>query len=393
MTTTPTSSAAPARRTISRRRKWLFSGLIALVTYGVVETTLTWLYLRGTLDPELLWVIEQVNEKGHITSDDVLGYRLSATPARTASITTRGVIEEIGELRGNNFGFPDRDDYPVEKARPEQTRLLVLGDSFTASPYLQVNWPDRCEELATERGQDIQLINGSLYGGGLSNWWSVVTRFVVEKELEIDGVVFVVFVNDLDRKFEICDDAYHREVADPRSQLACGYSDSFDPETYGDIRVQFLSRSFVVTPEVFDQLAAGEWRPDYRRDFKLYVLGTAVRSIGSWFPESTSSPEMPATARDWFLDEQLVLIDEMAQVFRERKLPVAVVHFPIGSDIGKAQALASLLGARYLNALDSFAGLSEDERQAYFMSDGHWNQKGSDRFADWMLQQIGGSPP
>ena len=49
---------------------------------------------------------------------------------------------------------------------------------------------------------------------------------------------------------------------------------------------------------------------------------------------------------------------------------------------GGTQALARILGGRFVNGAKAFDGLdSSDFEQHWLPYDGHWNQRGSDRFA------------
>jgi hypothetical protein len=54
------------------------------------------------------------------------------------------------------------------------------------------------------------------------------------------------------------------------------------------------------------------------------------------------------------------------------------------------QRFAADLGATFLDGSHIFAGMSRKEIRAHFLPyDGHWNQKGSDRFAEFIVQNLG----
>jgi hypothetical protein len=59
----------------------------------------------------------------------------------------------------------------------------------------------------------------------------------------------------------------------------------------------------------------------------------------------------------------------------------------------EAEVFAKAIGARFLDGGQIFAGLKPAEIRALFLPyDGHWNQAGSNRFADFMLRNLDRPP-
>ena len=77
--------------------------------------------------------------------DAIRGYRLTGNPRRMVCMGTNGELEVVATVRGNNEGFPDRDDFRPERGDQQHKRLAVFGDSFTAGLYLERSWPDVVE--------------------------------------------------------------------------------------------------------------------------------------------------------------------------------------------------------------------------------------------------------
>ena len=151
-------------RTYRLWHKLVLGLVVGLITYVVAEGVFTYAYTRGVVDPHIIWILEQTGEEGHIEYDFVRGFRLSSSPARLACIGTNGTVYSTGVLRGNNEGFPDRDDFYPDRGDRQKSRFAVFGDSFTAAPYIDLNWPDRAENLAAEKDQQVQLLNLSVFG-------------------------------------------------------------------------------------------------------------------------------------------------------------------------------------------------------------------------------------
>ncbi|PYR61463.1 MAG: hypothetical protein DMF85_02220 [Acidobacteria bacterium] len=193
----------------------------AALTYGAAEIVVT-VAAAIPRAADSCWLFE--NSQNTVHFDAVRGYALTGTPSRWARVT-KGRVEFVGTLKGNSLGFPDRDDFSAARGARDERRVAVFGDSFTAGQFLDVNWPDRAEQLAGDRGVPPRLLNMAVDGGGLANWWSVLTQLVAPQRFDLDGVVFAVFEDDLLRKFSFSE---HRGYA--RHMFA--RTASWDPRTY-----------------------------------------------------------------------------------------------------------------------------------------------------------------
>jgi hypothetical protein len=86
----------------------------------------------------------------------------------------------------------------------------------------------------------------------------------------------------------------------------------------------------------------------------------------------------------------MAMICDMRNRLAARHIPVVVIHIPGRDELLKhrddseiVRAFASLLGANFVDGSGSFRSLNADEVRAHYLPyDGHWNQAGSDRFAD-----------
>jgi hypothetical protein len=92
----------------------------------------------------------------------------------------------------------------------------------------------------------------------------------------------------------------------------------------------------------------------------------------------------------------MAMILDMRNRLAARHIPVVVIHIPgrdellnHRDDSAIVHAFASLLGAKFIDGSQSFRGLSGDEIRAHYLPyDGHWNQTGSDRFANSVAPRL-----
>src|SRR5262249_44135868 len=101
-----------------------------------------------------------------------------------------------------------------------------------------------------------------------------------------------------------------------------------------------------------------------------------------------------------FDPERKRLVDDIRRFLDSRKLPALVVHLPSRDTLlhptndsllhfEKAKTFAKALGAQFLDGGKAFEGLSAAEIRARFLPhDGHWNQKGSDQFAAFIVRNL-----
>ena len=369
---------------------------IAFAAYVVFEAVVTALYLQDVLEPpSSVWLFEDSGRT--VRFDPVLGYRLTPVPSRIARITM-GTVEYVGALKGNNQGFPDRDDFFPQRGSDTGARFAVFGDSYTAAPFLEENWPDRVEDLTRGMQGPPRLLNFGIDGGGLANWWSVFTGLVEKEGYEIDGVIFAVIPGNLWRGFTVAD---HENQTRPMFGRVPTWDPSTFPRTLAEAR-EYLQpetqNARIVSTEEFDRGIELEWRPRSDKPLRPYFASKVYQALRRGLSREPKPPA-PPRAFDSFDVYQERMIEDMARAIREKGIPVIVIHVPSREELlsGKRDALppvdtrffAQLLGAGFIDGREAFAGSSADEiRSMWFPYDAHWAQKGSDRFAEFVAGRL-----
>jgi hypothetical protein len=258
-------------------RKILLSSTVLAITYTAVEFTLSGLWLNGYIGAQTYWIREDTGQGPMFQFDSARGFRLSSYSSRWACMATDGTVQAIGRLQGNSQGFPDRDDFGPHRPHLGIRRVAVFGDSFTAGQYLEQNWPDKVEDLRPD--DQLELLNFSIDGGGLANWYSILENVVNAEAYDIDGVVFAVYGEDLRRTFFFSDDQMSYEC-ESHGHLLAGYNSSFPRRLEQCLafssanqldKRSFMWAEYVLPAAGFERALRGEWQPTHLK-FKPYVL-------------------------------------------------------------------------------------------------------------------------
>ena len=353
--------------------------------YAVCETAVTaWFRWTGRGYSE--WFFEESGRTVHF--DPVSGYRLTQVPSRWARITS-GVVEYTGTLYGNRQGFPHAHDYTVQRDPPDQRRIAVLGDSFTAARFLAVNWPDRAEQELARAGHPIELMNFSVDGGGLANWWSVLTRLIGPQGYQLDGVVFTVFDNDLYRRFLFAEDRgfsshmYGRSPGWDRADLPGSLEDA-------QPRLRSAAGSHIVSSAEFDAVLRGRRPASVPRPALRPVIARLVWHLMLHYFHPVPLP-------DHWEAGQIAMMTDIRAFLEARRIPAVVIYLPSRAGLlqgapGLERAtrdFSSRIGAEFWDGAQPFRALPPRRiRSDFFPYDAHWNQSGSDLFATFIAPRL-----
>ena len=374
------------------KHKLILAGvLVCSLLYGVTELSYSaYRYFFTDTSPKSFWLFEHPGET--VRFDPVSGYLLTRTPSRVARIT-RGQVEFAGSLRGNAQGFPDRDDFSVQRLTAIERRIAVFGDAFTAAgmePLNSPNWPDRVEDLCGDgSSRPLVLLNFSQDDGGLANWASILRNVVVKDRYELDGLIFAVAWDDLDRKFAMFEQIDSQMFAYAQAPT---WDVGSQPRTRSEARAllkkQGNPNTYVLSPAEFDAALLGHWSPrqwSFRISARLWHL----------ISDRITRTEKPVVG---FEPGQITLIKDIRQLANELSVPVAVVYIPFREEllhpgsqtnVERTREFSEILGATFFDGREAFHGLSSQQiKDDWFPFDPRWNRAGSDQFANFMAAQL-----
>jgi hypothetical protein len=370
----------------------VINAVVFLLLYGLIELFYSSYRYLTDGSPDSFSVFEHPGET--IKFDPIRGYYLTRIPSRMARVNF-GKIEYTGSFQGNAQGFADRDDFSIKRSSADERRVAVFGDSFAAAimePLNSPNWPNRVEDLCQVNGsRRLVLLNFSLDAAGLANWASILRSIVVKDQYELDGLLFAVAWDDLDRKF-----AFFDQIDSNRFLHAT--APTWDMAAQPKTRSQALellekdpdpAHRYVLSTEEFDAFLTGNWKP---RQWSFRLSGSVAGMLRGGPPRRDP--------RERFEPGQVALIEQIRQLAKEHSWPIAVVYIPnreelLGSraetNIEKCKKFSEILGAAFFDGREAFRGLSNQQiKDDWFPIDAHWNRAGSDQFADFMAVQIQG---
>jgi hypothetical protein len=375
--------------------KFLGPLLIATLSfYLVMEVSVTTWFWLAWKDVSI-WIFEDSGRT--IEFDSVRGYRLTTIPSRWARIT-QGEVEYVGTLHGNQQGYPSKFEAAPARSSGTEQRIAVFGDSFTSAQFIDMSWPDRTRDLLRMRGHNFELLNFSTDGGGLGNWWSNIENYVRPYNYDLDVILFAVFADDLERTFSFSD---HRQVRHHMFGRWPSWKPGEWPKDLPTARTQLrpVPDSHIVSTHDFDDFLNKRWplsvsQPPIRPVIakRAYHL---LKSLLSRQPSDKGRPNLINAN-----SPQRPLMRDILSFIEEKGLLALVVYVPSkeallqSPETGVAeyravQSFADALNSRVLDGRLAFSDLNKHQLGSYFFKyDAHWNQKGSDRFAEWISQEL-----
>jgi hypothetical protein len=337
-----------------------------------------------------------VTDQARFTFDPASGYRFSPGPMRWAVFEPNGSPQSLGTVRGNNLGFRDSHDFHPKRVS-SRPRVAVLGDSMSAGVYMPVAWPQRCQQIAAQRGRAIDVMNFSVDGGGIMNWWGIITKILGPENYELDACVLAVCCDDLSRGLFIRHDDVKGSVHHPWFGRVKGVRVDELPSTLDQARRHafVLPDSEGLTREEMDEsLARG--RPlnsEFTRSNLIQALLFAA-IIGHFRPQGIDAKG------ESFTTDMVDRIREIGQVLSSRGIPILVVQIPSPHQQGPAvslprgvsiltQRFAEMLNADAVDGSRAFESVPVDQTREYFLKgDAHWNQRGADLFASFFESEL-----
>jgi lysophospholipase L1-like esterase len=238
------------------------------------------------------------------------GVRL--TPNAKITIAHHYLSNRSVEISTNSLGFRAPE---LSRKRPEERRILVLGDSITLGDYVNADetYPSRLEDHLKRRGESVQVVNAGIGSADIRNEYKILTEsgFKVEPDMVLVGL----YLNDGELSVNLAAPPLPGMIK--KSYLASYLNRQITVLLYRWKHRQELHGSDKVWIEKFiagRELKKKPWLDD-KEGFDFLIVNNARDWGAAWFPNSWKT-----------IEEYLLKMRDMAE---RQHFKLGVVLFPV----------------------------------------------------------------
>jgi hypothetical protein len=336
-----------------------------------------------------------------IRFDSVRGIRYLPGPVRVQR-SYNGEVVFDATSRVNAQGFSSARDYVPSKA-PGTFRIVVLGDSYTSASFLGVPWPDRLHDRVKSKNWEVYSF--AIDPGSALGWHRIFFEEIV-KRYEFDALVIA--------GYELPPYVGFTSIDSREGKLFLYYT-AEPPASLEALRQTGpgLAISSVATDAEMDH-AGSPWArfawvspTRYLTELlpELWLGKTEIGAPGNRAPaadlsESGTAPD-PLFAYWKGLDPKNArAVRDILEYCRthEKKLMLVPIphteklHAPVAQrepELSAVKRLAETFGGEFADPYPLFEKKSRESVKGFFLRyDAHWNQSGSDLFAEWMQETV-----
>ena len=308
----------------------------------------------------------------------------------------------------NNYGYVTHNEFYTQKQDAIKKRYMVLGDSFTAALFLESNWVDRVNELSQESGNDsIEFYPFGVDGGGVLNWHAIFFNEIVP-EFHFDGVIIASFFDDLNRDLQI----YNSENG---SCIMTGFDSLPNQKKFikqqkkqGRIAWEVKSDKEIDTFKKNKEVKLRSKRNEWTLSFVKRIAPLIIRAyynfnhIRKYYKEDADINQL---IHLFYPSHKINRLYEIIEYCKNNNKEVIITSIPNKESIGRDYVsknqksiqhielsyIAKKYNTLYFDGFEVYDEFSKEEIDSYWLKyDGHWNQKGSDlyanSFARWFAQ-------
>ena len=332
--------------------------------------------------------------------DSISGFRWIDNGAITLKVC-RGEVVFKQLIKPNNAGFISPSEFEPKKKDTTVFRWLVFGDSFTDGYFLRQNWPSRLDSAFRSDQRRIEIHSFALNGSGIKTWARVLD-WLDKTNYQYDGVIIACFGNDLSRDDFIM---YHSgpycyygwgnlnkptSLARERLILEAGSIESANQLLSGNN----ASPKFQLLLPYYSKIL-------FKEGEQLFVLRSQYRQLFEKYISSENDPKIISreSLAIKYGTEKMAIVENMLSSCSQKKKKVILATIPekMGLTIYKQEKDIQLnLEMRWLATennmtfFDGYRSLMSNQKagEMFLRHDGHWNQFGSDCFANHISSVI-----
>ncbi|MCB0361199.1 MAG: hypothetical protein KDD35_00665 [Bdellovibrionales bacterium] len=230
----------------------------------------------------------------------------------------------------------------------------------------------------------------------MANWWMTLKNIIEPENFEFDGMIFSLYSTDLERSFMYWDDELGFEVHPIMPYLAVEYAYSWNsqhfPKHRSHLTPNFLDRFILLDTKMVDSLERGDLRLSTGREWQPYIWNQLSQGLWPqikkqfWAMADDNSPD-PNPLSDFHDVYKLQYIQDFKLYAKKRKIPIIVTNQT--DKRWDAREFSQLVGGRLISGDRAYNDISVTHDNDLFIAyDGHFTQKGSDHWAQFMVDII-----
>jgi len=378
---------------LKKVKNLLFFFLTISIFYFLIEIMTNLLVLNGIVRTPKINKIQTFTgfNKPCAKYDSIRGYRWYGKNNRIVYFVNGDTIIDQ-TFTPNNEGFICNIDYKKKKPSHIKKRYIVLGDSYTDAEFLEETWVDR---LNKELPDSIEFYSFARSGGGLKNWHKVYFEEILPN-YEFDGIIIAVAEDDLYRDYIF---QHHDEKKAPTG-FAPKLLSHFDVEKFSSYTFfyhEMLSDNIIYSRLNMEEREVGFhfWRKMKEKAnvviYKCNINQDIIKD--SLKKDELNNPEKAFIS--FYGEQRLDIFSQIIQSCKKNKKDViltGIADYYFTSQYRKTgisrqqftlRFLAQKFDIDYFDSTFIFDKLNDRElRDSFFEYDEHWNQKGSNLFAE-----------
>jgi hypothetical protein len=318
--------------------------------------------------------------------DSQIGYRWTANDVRYFK-TSRGRTIFDNHFQLNHQKKVTSFDYH-EKKLDSLKRYILFGDSFMEGIMLAENLPNRIYNLNQQQeNQNFELYSFAMDGGGVLNWEAEFFSEVVPN-YEFDAVIVALYMDNLYRDYII------QHLQDSVSYI--GRTDTllekFDVRLLATQDIQ--KRDLVYTDQEIDSFISNPQQKSFDWPFKKAIYRFLKGFVSGRNTKQQQKPKDLKTLKKKMGKRKWQALESLITYCQSHQKSVILATVPARQLLKEKRPTANFhqtdvaFVAQHFNlpTFDGYAvyeGLSDQQIDSLWLPlDGHWNQKGSNLFAD-----------
>jgi hypothetical protein len=380
----------------------LLFGLLGVYVFRNKQFT-NWYLMLNTfvllyLTAEGIWYLQQPVEgmsgynKSAAKYDSQIGYRWTANDVRYFK-TSRGRTIFDNHFHLNHQKKVASFDYHGKKS-DSLKRYILFGDSFMEGIMLAENLPNRIYNLNQQQEkQNFELYSFAMDGGGVLNWEAAFFTEVIPN-YEFDAVIVALYMDNLYRDYMI------QHLQDSVSYI--GRTDTllekFDDRWLATQNIQ--KRDLVFKDEEIDALISSPHQKPFDWPFKKAIYRFIKEFANNGNAKQLQKPKDLKALKKKMGKRKWQALESLITYCQSHQKSVILTTVPARQLLKEKRSTPNfhqtdvdLISQHFkLPTFDGYAvfeGLSDQQIDSLWLPlDGHWNQKGSNRYAEQLFRYL-----